>query len=106
MWYLNNLKLANKGHQEARAAGKNRSQKGRKKKKEEREERRKKKEEEGKLCAAWCCREKPQDRASVLHLFKVIPCNMFSWNLSSMCWEVNGIDSPIYLMKKVIAFTF
>ena len=23
-----------------------------------------------------------------------------------MCWEVNGSDSPIYLMKKVIAFTF
>ena len=54
----------------------------------------------------WCCREKLQNRASVLHLWKVIPCDIFSWNLSSMCWEVNGIDSPIYLMKKVIAFTF
>ena len=23
-----------------------------------------------------------------------------------MCWKANGIDAPIYLMKKVIAFAF
>ena len=78
-----------------------------KKRRNKREKEEREGEEKGKLW--WfllCCREKPKESPSVLHLFKVISWDLFLWNPISMCWEVNCIDSPIYFMKKVIAFTF
>ena len=79
--------------------------KGKRRKKREKEER-EGEEKRKALVLPWCFREKPQENSSVLHPFKVISCDIFPWNPSSMCWEVNGIDSQIYLMKKVIAFSF
>ena len=58
------------------------------------------------LWFSWSCRQEPQEKSSVLHLLKVISWDCFSWNLSSICWDIKYIDFPIYFMKKVIAFTF
>ena len=42
------------------------------KRKEKRKEEREGEEKESNLCLPLCCREEPQERLSVLHLFKVI----------------------------------
>ena len=78
-----------------------------KKRRKKREKEEREGEEKGNQVCSPCAAERNhQGNPSVLQPFEVISWDLFPWNLSSMCWEVDYIDFTIYFMKKVIAFTF